>query len=186
MRLQILFLALVVLIAAPLGAAPLFSGPFEVTNWTFFTEGNGAVSTINEPNSITLFGSDDSCEGEECDNGSRITRFQITYNELAPILFTFSWEYVTFDDNAGFDPFGYFINETFVELTDPELGNQTGTAEVTINPGDTFGFYILSTDDCCGLAYANIPQGIPEPSTYLMMGGGLALVGLVSRRFLSR
>ncbi|MDX2150516.1 MAG: PEP-CTERM sorting domain-containing protein [Bryobacteraceae bacterium] len=181
-----LYLFLIATVVLPVGAAPLFVGPFDIGNWTFATEGTGSVNLLNAPDSITLFGSD--CGSPTCPAEQPITTFEVVYGGPDPIVFTFPWLYFTDDDNAGFDPFGYFLNDTFVELTDPGLGDQSGVTSVPLVAGDRFGFFISTTDNRFGRASADIgatSAAVPEPAAFLFMGSGLALIGL-SRRILGR
>jgi hypothetical protein len=102
---------------------------------------------------------------------------------------TFSYYYSTNDEDPSYDPAGYFINGDSWEIVDEEGPNsQWGLVTFNLNPGDTFGFYIDSTDGCCGrggLAFtlgeveATPPPGsnVPEPGSWAMMVGGLGLVG---------
>jgi hypothetical protein len=53
------------------------------------------------------------------------------------------------DTLTGFDSFGYVLNGTYFPLTDPNVGNQSGSASVVVAPGDVFGFR-SQTDDNFG------------------------------------
>ncbi|MCG8605896.1 T9SS type A sorting domain-containing protein, partial [bacterium] len=70
-------------------------------------------------------------------------------NVTANEIIDFDWDYTT-DDGPGFDGFGYVINGTFTELTDPGLGNQSGSATVNLTAGDVFAFRSFTTDNGFG------------------------------------
>ena len=84
------------------------------------------------------------------DNGSGTegtTDFTVDVTEAATL--SFDWDYTT-TDIPGFDSFGYVINGTYTQLTDPGLGNQSGTASVSVAPGDVFGFRSQTDDNVFG------------------------------------
>src|SRR5690606_27681107 len=84
------------------------------------------------------------------DNGSGsegFTDFTVNVTEAATI--TFDWDYTTIDI-AGFDSFGYLLNGTYTELTDPGLGNQSGSANIAVAPGDIFGLRSQTDDNGFG------------------------------------
>ena len=84
------------------------------------------------------------------DNGSGTegtTDFTVDVTEAATL--SFDWDY-TSNDVPGFDSFGYVINGTYTQLTDPGLGNQSGTASVSVAPGDVFGFRSQTDDNSFG------------------------------------
>jgi hypothetical protein len=84
------------------------------------------------------------------DNGSfseGLTDFTVDVTEAATV--TFDWDYTMNDTLTGFDSFGYVLNGTYFPLTDPNVGNQSGSASVVVAPGDVFGFR-SQTDDNFG------------------------------------
>ncbi len=84
------------------------------------------------------------------DNGSiseGFTDFTVNVTEAAAV--SFDWDY-TSNDDPGFDSFGYLLNGTYTQLTDPGLGNQSGSATVNVAPGDVFGFRSQTDDNLLG------------------------------------
>ncbi|MCT8340831.1 HYR domain-containing protein [Flavobacteriaceae bacterium TK19130] len=84
------------------------------------------------------------------DNGSGsegFTDFTVNVTDAASI--SFDWDYTTID-GAGFDSFGYVLNGTYTELTDPLVGNQSGNATIAVEAGDVFGFRSQTSDNGFG------------------------------------
>ena len=70
----------------------------------------------------------------------------------------FRWDYQTFDlDGPPWDVAGYILNGTFYQLSS-DFGSdmQWGLAQVNVNAGDTFGFYIDAGDNKYGGAELTI------------------------------
>ncbi|MCW8981818.1 MAG: DUF2341 domain-containing protein, partial [Altibacter sp.] len=76
-----------------------------------------------------------------------LTDFVVTVTAAETV--SFDWDY-TSNDIPGFDSFGYIVNGTYTQLTDPALGNQSGSATVTLAPGDIFGFRSQTDDNDFG------------------------------------
>ncbi|WP_249041337.1 HYR domain-containing protein, partial [Aequorivita antarctica] len=90
---------------------------------------------------VMVIGSDNSSGFEG------FTDFTVSVTEAAAV--TFDWDYTTNDD-PGFDSFGYLLNGTYTQLTNPGLGNQSGSAAVAVAPGDVFGFRSQTDDNLLG------------------------------------
>jgi hypothetical protein len=75
------------------------------------------------------------------------TDFTVAITDAANI--TFDWDY-TSNDAPGFDSFGYLLNGTYTQLTDPGIGNQSGNGAVAVAPGDVFGFRSQTDDNIFG------------------------------------
>lgn len=180
-RLIVAAAVLAVLFGTSVAAAPItFDGDYDPANWIFDADGgNGSVDTSGAPSSITLFGHDD--DDEELFDV--VTTFSIT--APAGITLDFFWFFVTLDgDGPSFDPAGYFVNDSFFQLSNddgPDI--QSGfVSGVVLNSGDVFGFYVDSTDGCCGGGSITISgTEIPEPSTWALFGLGLGALGLTRR-----
>jgi hypothetical protein len=165
--------------ADPIG----FSGPYAPGNWTLtLTNSNGTVNTAGAPNSITITSSD----GIGNFNAGN-TDYTITAPASGQV--SFSWNYTTVDPPAVFDPFGYLLNGQFIELTDEDIGNQSGVASFFVNAGDIFGFRANSFDNFFGrstttISNFNAPQitEVPEPATLAVFGLLAAGGGLFARR----
>ncbi|MEP7363538.1 MAG: hypothetical protein ABI972_09810 [Acidobacteriota bacterium] len=96
---------------------------------------------------------------------------------LTDATFDVYWRFGTDDDDASYDPFGYYLNGSYFQLTDDNFGAQSGFQSVGLVAGDVFGFYSNATDNCCGASHTQIsgyPIGdVPEPSRVFLVAGGL-------------
>jgi uncharacterized protein (TIGR03382 family) len=170
-------------------AAPIFVDQFDAANFVFDNDGGlGFVDTGSAPTIVALYGHDFNPEGEEQNPYPEniITSFLVTVTSNA--TFEFYWGYLTTDDGPSYDPFGYYLNGSFFQLTD-DAGDilQTGFESVVLQPGDVFGFYIDSTDGCCGgslgiISGDPIEGEVPEPATGLLAAAGLGVAALMRRR----
>ena len=157
-----------------------FAGIYDPSNWTTTnTNSNGYVNTSGVPDSIQIVGSD---------NGSWSagdTDYTITSPENGMV--SFDWSFTTTDWSALYDPFGYFFNDVFVQLTDDNLINQSGGSNFTVSAGDVFGFRIHSIDNIYGPGVVEISDfnaPVPEPGTLFLLGSGLlGLAGSTRRKF---
>ncbi len=154
-----------------------FAGVYAPANWTFTTGGNGTVNTGGAPGSILLTGSD---------NGNMVgalTAYVITTGSSGDVMF--SWTYTTFDrDGSTFDPAGYIINGTLHQFTangQPTGSTQSNWASFGVNAGDTFGFFVDSSDNLYGPGQLTI-SNTPEPGSFALLGSGMAAVWMLSRR----
>jgi hypothetical protein len=84
--------------------------------------------------------------------------------------FTFNWTYITFDsDGPSFDRGGYFVGNVATQLSQDELpfgSSQSGTVTLNLSIGNSFGWYINSSDAAFGRASITITEvtaGVPEP-----------------------
>ncbi len=125
-----------------------FQGSFDPVNaWTIGQEGgsNGSINIDNAPSSIIITGANTDCgllENTE-DN------LCITIPRRGMIMF--DWEWSSEDSNASDDPFGYTLNNNFVQLTDNDGGSgQVGSVSLEVFPGDEFCFSQRSMDACFG------------------------------------
>jgi hypothetical protein len=148
-----------------------FQDAYDPINWTFTnSNADGFVNTGGAPASISLTGGD---------NGSGFSgTTNYTTTAAAAGTVTFDWDYST-DDGPLFDPFGYLLNGSFIQVTNNGGGVvQNGTSTFNVLAGDSFGFRIFTTDNIFGRAsvtISNFSAPIPEPSTVLSL---LVLGGL--------
>lgn len=110
----------------------------------------------------------------------------------------FDWTYTTHDlSGAQFDPGGYILNGVQHQVSplssDPVFyTGQSGHLELSLAAGDTYGFYIFSTDSEEGRADIRVtPLGplastplaaVPEPATWAVMIVGFFGLGAALRR----
>src|SRR5690606_9547224 len=87
------------------------------------------------------------------------TDFTVSITEAVNV--TFDWDYTSNDPDAGFDGFGYLLNGTYTQLTDPLLVNQSGSAAIAVNPGDVFGFRSQTDDNVFGNTETVISNFLP-------------------------
>jgi hypothetical protein len=73
----------------------------------------------------------------------------LTVPVTAAVSVSFDWDYVL-NDVPGFDAFGYLLNGTFTQLTDPAVGDQSGSETVALVAGDVFGFRSQTDDNLFG------------------------------------
>ena len=144
--------------------------------WTFGNSGGGdGFLTGSFPN-FTIDGADNSA-------GSTTASYTQTF--AAPTTITFDWVYKTFDCCGGvWDPAGYVLNGVTTQLS-LDLGVGVGSSgtgvSVSVGAGDTFGWYVSSPDSRLGRGELTI-SAVPEPETYALLLGGLAIVGMAARR----
>ena len=143
-RNRLISLAVIMLISSN-NVFAQFDGAFQPNNWTFTTENSdGAINLLQIPEEITLQGGDD--------NNSGNTDYVITVNQSGEIKF--SWSYFTTDSEPRYDPGGYLLNGTFIELIDPDGPvSQSGIASVTVAIGDVFGFRVFTEDGTFGESF---------------------------------
>ncbi len=155
-----------------------FTGAYAPAKWSM--SGAGAASTGIAQ--LTVTGSDDQS------NTASTTELSIT--SLAPSFISFSWSYNSLDISPDLDPAGYVIGGAMFQLTDSlhfQLAQSGSVSSLFLAPGQSFGFYVYSTDNIGGsasltisdfTAIAALPAPVPEPSTYAMIGlaAGAALL----------
>ena len=151
-----------------------FQTPYAPINWTFTnSNADGSVNTGGAPASISLTG------GNNGSFNSGTTNYTTTAAAAGTV--TFDWNYSTADVSAFWDPFGYLLNGSFIQVTDDGGGVvQNGTSTFNVLAGDSFGFRIFTRDNFGGRASVTIsnfsaPAPVPEPSTVLSL---LVLGGL--------
>ena len=97
--------------------------------------------------------------GSDNQTGSEgFTDFTVDVTEATTV--TFDWDF-TLNDTPGFDSFGYLLNGTYTQLTDPILGNQSGSGSVAVAPGDVFGFRAQTDDNVFGNTETVISNFMP-------------------------
>jgi hypothetical protein len=99
-------------------------------------------------------------------------------------IMTFDWSYFSTDDPS-FDSAGYILNGVETQLADTSGEFGTGVA-VGINAGDTFGWYVDTTDNLFGPGVLTVDAAftpsVPEPITLALFGAGLSGIVALRRR----
>jgi hypothetical protein len=160
-----------------------FTGDFAPANWTL-TNSNGGdgYQVVNSSSSVSVYGANNAEEG----GFPNYTTFSITAPSTGTV--NVSWLYNTYDCcGSYYDPAGYEVNGVYSQLTASNYNegvSQMGEVSFWVNAGDTFGFYVYSTDSCCGAGEITISPtaAIPEPSTVGYLIGGLAALWFARRR----
>jgi subtilisin-like proprotein convertase family protein len=120
--------------------------------------------SVNSSGTLTVLPTDFVSGGMYLSSGNNLsgnsgsTQYCITAPNL--MTFTFDWDYATQNTHPGCDPFGYYINGTFTQLTTgvicssvlPPDGplTQSGTATVTLQAGQVFCFRANTFDNILG------------------------------------
>ena len=157
-----------------------FQGYYAPANWTEATSGVGSVDPTGAPGSIAITSSNGGT------NDPKSTTFSIAMP--ADGIVAFDWNYVSANGSPSFDPFGYILNAQFTQLTTILGGvNQSGSESIVVSAGAVFAFSASSSDDLGGAATTTLsrfsgPSAVPEPSIVLLLGVGVAIAGVRSRR----
>ncbi len=169
---KIALIPFTLLLASTIQAGPIsFSGQFDPALATVQTNGgNGSVSFLGAPVSITITGSDSW--------SNNYIRTLVFWSITTPVTdLSFDWEYNTSDVwGPSWDPAGYCIDASCIQLSNSSGSNsQSGSvAGINLIAGQTFGFYVDTVEDDFGPAHLTITGAeVPEPAT-----AGLVLVPL--------
>jgi hypothetical protein len=157
-------------------AQAAFVNAYDATKWTQVTNG-GSINTTNAPNSVSLTSSN---------NRGGVKNQDFSIAAAGNGVVSFDWSYVTTDANSSYDPFSWFLNGVFTQLTvaGPAL-TQSGTVTFNVFTGDIFGFRANSTDSRLGAATTtvsnfNAPSAVPLPAAIWLMG--VPLMGLIGSK----
>lgn len=136
--------------------------------------GDGYID-FTSPRRFDLFGGNNSLEN--------LTTYGTV--SLGDQVITGQFRYFTRDlDSSRFDPAGYFVNNSYFQLSIdglPQYSQNFGTFSFAVNAGDSYGFYVQTTDGLGGRGLLTI-GAIPEPSSWAMLMAGFGLTGASLRR----
>ena len=181
---SVLLLASAVLcltLASTSKADSLFNGAYDVANWTTtWNNSDGSVDTSMAPSSITVLGGN---------NGSGQPG-ETLFSIIAPTAtsLVFNWTYQTFDlSGSEFDPAGYEIGGVQFQLSPPSSASGftgSGTTTVDLASGESFGFYVDTTDNFLGAATLQVSgaesTAVPEPSSLALLAVGMIALGALA------
>ena len=141
--------------------------------WVFSNDGGGDGSLSGTYPAFTITGSNNG-SGED-------TAFYVQTFATSEVV-SFTWQYESADTGGPvLDPAGWILNGVETQLSlngDPGTGS-SGSFSLTVNAGDTFGFYVYSLDSLGGAARLAINEDLPPPPAVPEPGGAaLALAGL--------
>jgi hypothetical protein len=167
------------LLFAALAAASITASQASIVTGLDLT-GNGSVDGAIKGDflNFTLTGGNDGSES--------FSSTQLVGNVLQSGNFSFSWSYFT-QDGSLFDPAGYVIDGAKTFLVDGSniVESASGTATVALLVGQSFGWFVDSSDNALGAGNLSITAnntsvaGVPEPSEF-MLGALPALLGGVA------
>jgi hypothetical protein len=165
--------ALLLALLLPINANANFSNDYAVVNWTQTLIGNDIISTLGNPNSISLTSDNSSTGGGD-------TLFSITTTTNGKL--SFNWDYSTSDSfGPRNDFFGYILNNVFTQLSNDAGANlQSGSIVLDVLMGDYFAFDANSLDGTGGAATTTISNfnfvvsNVPEPEILYMLVIGFA------------
>lgn len=149
--------------------------PPVVTDPAAYTD--GFVDETSVPSSVTIFGGNFFGVSPVDANGDGVlgvtgaTYYLTTLAGSVASYVSFNWDYGTFDDpTGGYDPFGFVVNNVFTLLAD--IDGTAGNYTFLVNPGDEFGFGVLTVDNAFGAGYATISNFnvTPVPTPALLPG----------------
>jgi hypothetical protein len=148
---------------------------------TLNNDNGGDGFVLPAPGGFILVGSD-ACSFTICPEGSSNTT---TYLNIAAtnLTVTYNWGYLSLDEgDPSFDPAGYIINGILHQLSD-DAGPfiQGGVVTLTVLAGQNYGFYVFSTDQCCGPGLIAVASS-PVPAALPLFVTGLGLLGWAGRR----
>jgi MYXO-CTERM domain-containing protein len=159
-------------------------------SWTLSNDNGGDGSLLGAYPAFTLTGSNN---GDPATDGFDNTTFY-TQTFSAATTVTFSWQYASADTGStAYDPAGWVLNDVETQLSlngDPGMAS-SGTWTVSVNAGDTFGFYVFSVDSLFGAGTLAInedlpppppPPPIPEPQEAVLLMAGLAALFALARQ----
>ncbi len=114
-----------------------------------------AIFDPSTPTSVTIVG------GNNGSNNQGDSVFAILITE--DVTISFDWDYTTADTAAGFDSFGYVIDDlaSYTQLTDDTMTTQNGSSTVNLTAGQTFGFTVRTNDNTFGASTTNITNVMP-------------------------
>jgi len=156
--------------------------------WTLSNDNGGDGSIAGAYPAFTLTGSNN---GDPATDGFDNTTFY-TQTFASAAIVTFTWQYASADTGStAYDPAGWVLDDVETQLSlngDPGTAS-SGTWTVSVNAGDTFGFYVFSVDSLYGAGTLAInealpppPPPIPEPRDAALLMAGLAALFALARQ----
>ena len=100
----------------------------------------------------------------------------ITMTIPCDVTISFDWSYTQedVDSDAFWDPFGYYLNGNYYDITDPNVGDQSGTETISLSAGDVYELYQSSYDGILGVGQTTITNFTATEAATVTRTGGLA------------
>ncbi|MBK8565584.1 MAG: proprotein convertase P-domain-containing protein [Saprospiraceae bacterium] len=134
---------------------------------TVSTGSPDSQNNISTPGQVTVYPTDlvtgglYMSSGNNNSNNPGQNNFQVTMPNV--LTFTFDWSYVSNNSSPTWDKFGYYVGNTFTQLTnDNGPLSQSGSASVSVTAGAIFGFRALTSDNLGGEAEIWITNFSPK------------------------
>lgn len=143
-----------------------FSGPYATSNWSLVnSNANGSIDISAAPNRVRVIG------GNNQSVNPGLTEWRITVP--AAVTIQFDWSYFTADDTSGpWDLAGWRKNGLSVELARNSSTNLSGHVSVDVVAGDTFAFWVRTSDNLVApgeLSITNFTTGPTAPAPLKFM-----------------
>lgn len=124
--------------------------------------------------------------GANSSDGPNNTTYTTTIT--APETLRFAWTYTTHGSIDSFwEPAGFIVDGFNTQLSPNGMStgqSVSGFTEVSLNAGDTFGWYVLSLNSSESFGELDV-EVTPEPGSLLLFGTGLLCLALAVRRKLA-
>ena len=155
---------------AAFAAAAVFSST-ACAAYSFADSGGGDGYLVGSAPSFTLFSADNNV-------GATFATYTETFGTAQTVAF--NWNYTSHDSDGGYwDPAGYVLNGNYVQLSNNGY-SASGSTTVSVNAGDTFGWYESSVDSVEGRGEFNVSV-VPEPGNLALLLAGLGALAIAAR-----
>lgn len=165
-----------------------FSGSYAIGLWNSVING-GTIDTSGAPGSVSLVSNN---------AGTLNANQDLTFTAFENATISFDWEFTTTDSgtattaSAQWDPFGYLLGGSFVQLTNNNGADlQSGSVSFDVFVGDVFGFRANTVDGIAGAATTVIgnfqalgpaPAVVPLPPAVWLLGAAISGLLMLTRR----
>ncbi|MCC5968379.1 MAG: HYR domain-containing protein [Pararhodobacter sp.] len=132
-----------------------FAAPSSAQDFSDFTlTTNGGDGGVTEVSPAAGYDLAFEIRGNDAGGANVHTRFETTAS--ADVEVEYLWSYET-TDGPDFDPAGFMFAGSDDTLTDPSgMNTQSGSSSFDVTVGQSYGWYVNSTDGCCGAGYLTV------------------------------